>query len=236
MKVIIVGNKGRIGATLSRILSESGNIVSGFDFHNNNSLDEYVDKADVAIIATPFDVTVNYLKKISARITCIEVTSSKCAMRIFQNRVISIHPLFGPYSFRNEGLRNIAYISDISPIGSLQLVRNLFGHFNVIPMTAVEHDFLISKIQVIPYIISLLAKRVRSDSPLKTRSEEILDSMAAICDEQNMTVLLDTIVMNPFSLNVIEEIEKNIKELGGELSDRSADFWLQHRSCSARNA
>lgn len=217
-----------MGSTLFRILSESGNSVTGIDFHNNGNMDDLIDQADVAVIATPFNATVDYLNDLSSRITCIEVTSSKCAMQKFRNRMISIHPLFGPHSFRNSSLKNIIYISDISPSGSLKLLQTLFADFNIIPMTAIEHDFLISRIQVIPYIMSLLAKQLSYNTVIKTRSKNILDAVAAICDEQNMTVLRDTIVMNPFSIDVFDEIEKQVKRLGGEMSDSCSNFWLQH--------
>ncbi|MGC8514681.1 MAG: hypothetical protein ACP5OC_00915 [Thermoplasmata archaeon] len=228
MNILIIGSRGRMGSTLCNILSGSKHTLIGIDTHNKDILDDLVDHADLAIIATPFDVTVEYLEHLSSRLTCIEVTSAKNAMHAFKNRVISIHPLFGPGSFGDKDLRNIVFITDISPTGSLKLVRELFKGFTVIDMTADEHDDLVSKIQVIPYIMSLLADQVNADTHLSTRSKCVLDSMAAICREQNWTVLMDTITRNPYSIGILKAIEEKMSRLGGELTDRCSDIRIQH--------
>ena len=228
MKILIVGSRGRMGSTIYRILSDSRHTLIAIDTHNLDILDDVVDEADLAIIATPFDVTIEYINYLSPLVRCMELTSTKNAMHAFRNRVISIHPLFGPGSFENKDLRNIAFISDISPRDSLKLVKDLFKGIAVIPMTAEEHDELVSRIQVIPYIISLLADQVSAATTINTRSKLILDSMAAICREQNRTVLIDTIARNPFSIRILKDIEEKMSILGGELTDRCSDIRLQH--------
>ena len=95
-------------------------------------------------------------------------------------------------------------------------------------MTADEHDELVSRIQVIPYIMSLLADQVSAVTTINTRSKLILDSMAAICREQNRTVLIDTIARNPFSIGILKDIEEKMSRLGGELTDRCSDIRPQH--------
>jgi prephenate dehydrogenase/chorismate mutase/prephenate dehydrogenase len=228
MNILIIGSRGRMGSTLCNILSASRHTLIGIDTHNKDVLDDLIDRADLAIIATPFDVTVEYLDHLSSRVKCIELTSAKSAMHAFRNRVISLHPLFGPWSYGDKELRNIVFISDISPPGSLKFVRNLFKGFSVIAMTADEHDDLVSKIQVLPYILSLLADQVNADTHLRTRSKRILDSMAAICREQNRTVLMDTITRNPYSIGILKAIEEKMTVLGGELTDRCSDIRIQH--------
>ena len=126
MNILIIGSRGRMGSTIYRILSDSRHTVIAVDTHNLDILDDVVDQADLAIIATPFDVTIEYINYLSPLVRCMELTSTKNAMHAFRNRVISIHPLFGPGSFENKDLRNIAFISDISPRDSLKLVRELF--------------------------------------------------------------------------------------------------------------
>ena len=228
MNIAVIGSSGRMGGTICNILSKSHHTVIGIDRHNLDILEDVIDLADIAIIATPFDVTCDYLSRLSSRLKCIEVTSAKTPMLRFAGDVISIHPLFGPGSFKTRNLRNIVFVSDISPVGSLKLVKELFSGYNVISMKAKEHDELISKIQVIPYIISLLSEEVNVQTNLSTRSKGILDSMSSICKDQNRKVLIDTIVRNPFSLGVLKDIEEKLNKLGGELSDRCSDVWLQH--------
>ena len=213
MNILIIGSRGRMGSTLYRMLSDSRHTLIAVDTHNLEILDDMVDQADLAIIAAPFDVTVEYLNRLSSHVRCMELTSTKNAMHAFRNRVISIHPLFGPGSFENKDLRKIAFISDISPPDSLRFVKDLFEGIAVISMTADEHDELVSRIQVIPYIMSLLADQVSAVTTINTMSKLILDSMAAICREQNRSVLIDTIARNPFSIGILKDIEEKMSRL-----------------------
>ena len=96
MNILIIGSRGRMGSTLFRMLSDSRHTLIAVDTHNLEILDDVVDQADLAIIAAPFDVTVEYLNRLSSHVRCMELTSTKNAMHAFRNRVISIHPLFGP--------------------------------------------------------------------------------------------------------------------------------------------
>jgi prephenate dehydrogenase len=228
MNIIVIGSNGRMGSTICSILSGSKHTVIGIDRHNTGILEGLLDRADLVIIATPFDATVKYLEHISSRVRCMELTSAKSAMNRFRDMVISIHPLFGPGSLADSEMRNIAFISDISPVDSFDLVQELFKGFAVIPMTAEEHDDLVSRIQVIPYIMSILAEQLCTPVDLITRSRRILDSLAAICNEQNRTVLMDTIVRNPFSIRVLKDIEEKLNKLGGEIYDRCSNNWIQH--------
>jgi prephenate dehydrogenase len=228
MNIIIIGSRGRIGSTIFNILSVYNHTLIGIDTHNRGILEDVLIRADLAIIATPLAVTIEYLENLSSRVSCMELTSAKIAMLRFKNRAISIHPLFGPGSLDDKDLRNLAFISDISPPNSEKLVRDLFKGFKVTSMSAEEHDELVSRIQVVPYIMSLLAEQVSSVTEMSTRSKRILDSMAAICHEQNRTVLMDTIIRNPFSLSALKDIEDKLNKIGGELYDRSSNFWTQH--------
>ncbi|MHB1439240.1 MAG: Rossmann-fold NAD(P)-binding domain-containing protein [Cuniculiplasma sp.] len=228
MNIIVIGSRGRIGSTVCKILSNSPNTLIGIDKHNVGILGDVLDRADLIIIATPFDVSVEYLEQLSSRVRCMELTSSKSPMLRFKDRVISIHPLFGPGSFEDKEMKNIAFISDISSQNSENLVRELFHGFTVTAMTAEEHDELVSRIQVIPYVMSLLADQVCSTTDLNTRSKRILDSMASICKEQDRTVLMDTIIRNPFTIRILKDIEEKMNRIGGELSDRCSNVWIQH--------
>lgn len=217
-----------MGQTLSTILSKESHTVIGIDLHNRDTIDRATKRADLAILALPFLSATEYIQKFSDRITCVELTSVKTPMLKFSNMAISIHPLFGPRSFEEEDLRNIIFITDISPAGSIKLVKQLFHGFNVIEMTATEHDKLAAKVQVAPYLISILADLVNRKTDLMTRSKKILEMMAGVSIDQNSSVLFDTIARNPFSIGILKEIEEKIKQLGGELNDCSPDVRLKH--------
>ena len=65
MNIIVIGSRGRIGSTVCEILSGSSHTLIGIDKHNVGILGDVLDRADLIIIATPFDVSVEYLEHIS---------------------------------------------------------------------------------------------------------------------------------------------------------------------------
>ncbi len=229
MNIGIIGSKGRMGQTLCEILSKGSNTIIEVDLHNISIVDQVAKKVDLFILAVPFLSAVEYIQKFSENVTCIEVTSIKTPMIPFRGRIISIHPLFGPRSFLDVELRNIVFIKDISFSGSVDLVKQLFPGFNIIETTASEHDALVAKVQVAPYLISILANLINCDTELKTRSKKVLEKMAGVSNDQNPNVLLDTISRNPFSMYIIKEIQEKINEMVSELSDSNSDFRIEHK-------
>ena len=70
MNILIIGSRGRMGSTIYRILSDSRHTLIAIDTHNLDILDDVVDEADLAIIATPFDVTIEYINYLSPLVSC----------------------------------------------------------------------------------------------------------------------------------------------------------------------
>ena len=219
MRIIIVGSRGRLGSVLTSMFTTAGHIAVGIDLSNAGSLDEEIRVADVALLAVPIAESVRLLKKYTLECPIIETSSVKEPFKEFRNRVISIHPLFGPLSVGEEGMNNIAFISDISPAGSIDIVKSLFPDSNIVPMTAEGHDLLAVQLQVIPYIMSILSSRIMVDTDVSTHSRKALASLAKVSQVQNGEVLKDTIRLNPFSRSAFTHILETLNEIGGEYID-----------------
>ena len=116
-------------------------------------------------------------------------------------------------------MNNIAFISDISPAGSIDIVKSLFPDSNIVPMTAEGHDLLAVQLQVIPYIMSILSSRIMVDTDVSTHSRKALASLAKVSQVQNGEVLKDTIRLNPFSRSAFTHILETLNEIGGEYID-----------------
>lgn len=219
MRIIIIGSRGRLGSVLSSMFTSAGHIVVGIDISNAGILDQEIRGADIAILAVPIAESIGLLKKYAPACPIIETSSVKRPFKEFRNVVISIHPLFGPLSVDEEGMNNIAFIRDISPAGSIDIVRSLFPDFNIISMTAEDHDQLAIQLQVIPYIISILSSRLMTDTDVSTRSRNALSSLARVSGAQNGEVLKDTIRLNPYSKSAFTRILEVLNEIGGEYID-----------------
>ena len=219
MRIIIIGSRGRLGSVLSSMFTSAGHIVVGIDISNAGILDQEIRGADIAILAVPIAESIGLLKKYAPACPIIETSSVKRPFKEFRNVVISIHPLFGPLSVDEEGMNNIAFIRDISPAGSIDIVRSLFPDFNIISMTAEDHDQLAIQLQVIPYIISILSSRLMTDTDVSTRSRNALAALARVSGAQNGEVLKDTIRLNPYSKSAFTRILEVLNEIGGEYID-----------------
>ncbi len=219
MRIIIIGSRGRLGSVLSSMFTSAGHIVVGIDLFNAGILDREIRGADIALMAVPIAESIRLLKRYTPVCTIIETSSVKGPFKEFRNGVISIHPLFGPLSVDEEGMNNIAFISDISPAGSIDIVRSLFPGSNIISMTAEDHDRLAIQLQVIPYIISILSSRMMADTDVSTHSRKALASLARVSGVQNGEVLKDTIRLNPFSKSAFTRILETLNEIGGEYID-----------------
>ncbi len=228
MNIMIVGSNGRIGHTLYTILSESTNTVIGADLHNADMIESQLGYSDLIILATPLKETVEYIQRYSGRAKIIEVTSTKTVMLEYSGEVISIHPLFGPRTAGKEGFKNIIFVKDVSPKGSLDVVKQLFPQHEIKQLTAREHDLMMVKLQVIPYFISLLSKSVDSPTDLKTMSKKALEEMAYVCEYQNLQVVYDTIKRNPYSADAFSMTLRKLEEIGGELLDSDTRLNTSH--------
>lgn len=223
MKILIVGSSGRFGTTLMHLFSNYGHDVEGVDIQNYGMLNEGMKKSDFIFLAVPASVAMDIIEKFGASRKIIEVSSSKDPFRKFADRIISIHPLFGPLSIDDQKLRNILFITDISFHGSEDIISTLFPGYNVISMKSEEHDRLMIELQVIPYLISMLSSRISNKTELKTRSRIIMDQVSDICSLQGPSTLIDTIRLNPFSNDALETMRRTIDDLRGEIFDNNTE-------------
>ncbi|MGC8609551.1 MAG: hypothetical protein ACP5UV_06770 [Thermoplasmata archaeon] len=189
MKLKIIGKDGRFGSVIAKIAAKNGN--------------EIVDNGqDYTILAIPSEPTVDYISKHNENI--IEVTSVKEPIKPFRDRIISIHPLFGPMTYE-DGIHNILlFINDISIRGSIKTIREIFYGYRIVELSAEEHDRKMVETLVIPYMVALLSTHIRSD--FLSRSFERFSQLSGIVEGENMDVMLDTIRKNPFSDDALKDV------------------------------
>ena len=212
MKILIIGSQGRLGKTLMEILPGS----TGIDIADEDKLSEELKKAEIAFLAVPLKAAMDIINTYPDYRTFIELTSVKSPMIQFSNKVISLHPMFGPLSFKTN--KDILFISDISPKNTFELVSELFKKYNIISMTSFEHDKLMEELLIKPYILSYISDTV--ETTIETTSHKKLCELSAIKDSENPEIMFDTIKFNDGSLFIIENIEKKLQYLKKLISDR----------------
>ncbi|WP_287950264.1 hypothetical protein [Acidiplasma sp.] len=195
----VVGSKGNLGSLLMKIFPDS----YGVDVDNEEKLFNYLKKSDYAFLAIPPDQEENIINKYKFFTGFIELSSVKLRFLKFKNSIISIHPLFGPRSYGK--IKDIVFINDISPPDSMGKIQNIFPDYNIISLSADKHDRLMSEILVKPYIISMISRP--QNGSIKTSSYEKYLDLCSISSQESKEILYDTILMNKYTQNVIDEIQ-----------------------------
>jgi prephenate dehydrogenase/chorismate mutase/prephenate dehydrogenase len=209
MRIGIIGSAGRMGIVLSSILRNRNEIISCDDESCDNSV---IDQADLTFLCIPLNDTKKILSESGMKANLVEIGSVKSPLSNFAGHIISIHPLFGPMTFNNDNYRNIIFIDDLSINGSKRIIENLFKGFRIISMTSKEHDLLMSRQLVLPYLISMISK-IEDDSEALTFSRSLLDNIISIQLNESEEVFRDTIFLNPYSKEMVNEISSKISEL-----------------------
>jgi prephenate dehydrogenase len=212
MKILIIGSQGRLGKTLMEILPDS----TGIDIADEDKLSEELKKAEIAFLAVPLKAAMDIINTYPDYRTFIELTSVKSPMRQFSKKVISLHPMFGPLSYKTN--KDILFISDISPKNTFELVSELFKKYNIISMTSFEHDKLMEELLIKPYILSYVSDTVETN--IETTSHKKLCELSAIKYSENPEIMFDTIKFNNNSLPIIKNIEEKLKYLKKLIGDR----------------
>ncbi len=208
----IIGSKGNLGSLLMKIFPGS----SGIDRDNVESTQKYLSKSDYAFLAVPLNEEKKIISENTAFNGFIDLSSVKSEVTEYKNKLISIHPLFGPLSYGK--IKDIIFINDISYSGSFDIVKQLFPGYNIIEMTADEHDKLIAEIMVKPYIFSYIS--TANSSNIRTNSYNKYLEIYNIKKEENPDIFLNTVVLNKYTSDIINEISGNLEGLKRLIKDR----------------
>jgi prephenate dehydrogenase len=210
MRILIIGSNGRLGRTLMHIFPGS----TGIDKVNEALLEQEIRKAQLVFLAVPLNATLDIINRYQDYGGFVDLTSVKAPLKKFNGKIISMHPMFGPWSYLTN--KNILFINDISPDSTLKMIRDLFDGYNIIPVSADDHDKLMAELLVKPYILSYISDS--HEMKTETSSHRKLLELSEIKYAENMDIMLDTIQFNKNTQSVIEEVEEkldNIKKLIG---------------------
>ena len=208
----MVGYSGRFGSAAMKILKDAGHDV--IPVHGPDFTGEMLDSVDYALLAVPIRAALNIVSSCSDPGKLVEICSVKSPFSPFSGKIISIHPLFGPSSLNPQNPRNIIYIDDLSVPGSIDIIKQIFQGSTIRVMTSSQHDRAMVDLLVRPYILSLLAESSgKSQTDLATRSSRMLSEFESISSDENRDVMMDTIAMNPYSMNVLAKIRDELDRI-----------------------
>ena len=215
MKITVIGSSGRFGAFVSEYFRSHGNIVTSFDQNaSKRRLTESLFASEISLLATPIKETISYVEEYSDFAHLVEVCSVKVPFRKYSGKILSIHPFFGPESFKDSSRRKIALITDVCPAGSEFTLKKLFPDCSVIKMDSDEHDRMMASEQGLPYLISLYFRESARSIPPFTGSGKILKEIIQLSNVESIDVMKDSIMENPEVNTLLSEMSKFFKQIG----------------------
>lgn len=214
MKIAIIGGNGRIGRTLYKIFAKKSHYVISLDIEDRILISELDNMVDLIFLAVPSTEAVKFIEQNPGARNFVELSSVKEPFKKYSGTIVSIHPLFGPMSADPKGRKQIAFINDISREGSCGLVRELFSDFDVLSLTADEHDKAMANLLVSPYLLSIISKRLlKADTFLLTNSFRRGIEFSSLIDNENPRIVNDTISLNPYAKDVFHEIQQHVENI-----------------------
>jgi prephenate dehydrogenase len=174
LKVAVLGSSGGMGKFLTRYFLSHGNQVTGSDKRRDGTEDphftvagtngEAVRGADIVVIATPIDATVDTVAEITGKLargtTLVEIASVKGKIlpeirKLLRGKgvkLLSLHPLFGPSLSSFEGMKICVIETEKT---SISAARRLFPEAALIPMSEEAHDRTMGVILSLTHLLNI---------------------------------------------------------------------------------
>ncbi len=248
-RIGVIGGTGKTGAQFARLFRRYGYAVRVTDAATRGKNASVIDTSDVILFALPLSGAADLMKRmlLSARRKdqlILDVSSLKArevkAMLFGAGEVIGMHPLFGP-STDPEGERIVLCPARAAPetVRSLRALLQSMGLKTSI-MTPSEHDTLMTTVQVIPHLKSLLmadvlrSNRTNLGKMLKlcTPTYEMEFNVIARFLDDHPDLYMPIIFRNPNTLHILRRMQSLIGDYIRIAADKDlVSAENRYRSC-----
>lgn len=224
----IIGGKGQMGQMFGRFFKSQGYEVILADRCSEKSNEETIRLSDIVLFALPLHDTVDIIRELVPHVRpgqlLMDVSSLKVrpveAMLLSPAAVVGLHPMFGGKTSSFEGQTIVACPVRIS-LPDWKPLRRLFESqgMRVKECTPEKHDYLMSIIQVLFHVTTMLTGRVLREmgvdvaetmeftSPSYRLEMNLLGRIFA----QNASLYAAITQMNPFALEVLDHLQDGLK-------------------------
>ena len=174
MKVAVIGSSGGMGRFFAEYFLSQGHEVTGSDIREARTSDprfttvrsnrDAVRRAEVVLVATPIDSTVQTVREIAPALRkgahVIEIASLKGkitgrlkpALRERGARLLSLHPLFGPSISSSKNMKLCVVDAGAE---ELEFAKRLFPGAILIPIKEKEHDRAMAVILSLTHLLNI---------------------------------------------------------------------------------
>jgi prephenate dehydrogenase len=245
LKIGVVGSSGNMGSFFARYFISKGFDVFGYDLNRRKidgmlqtgSIGSLVNKSDVILVAVPMEKTlqvISHLPSVKEKKTLVEITSVKSGIlekillkaNMKGYELCSVHPLFGPYLKEGQKMK-LAVVGEERKINLSWIFPDAeFVFFK----DATEHDRAMAYILSLTHAIciaysSLVRKYGKSDTLFKTctpfSSVQTALSFSVLYQDEDLISQIQ--LRNPFSMEVLEQLMREITHFTRILSSKRAE-------------
>jgi len=225
----IIGGNGQMGQLFGHFFETQGYQVFVSDLDPGHDHKEIMRISDVVLFAVPLHETVDIIRELAVHARpeqlLMDLSSLKVgpvqAMMGSPSSVVGLHPMFGGNISSFAGQTIVACPVRIAPL-EWRYLRRLFENqgIRIRECTPERHDYMMSIIQVLFHVTTMLTGRVLRDlevdvaetmeftSPSYRLEMNLLGRMFA----QNAALYSAITQMNPFTREVLDHLEAGLKD------------------------
>ena len=258
-KLTVIGAGGQMGQWFSKYFITNGFEVTGYDAENKISVKNIIPvdslvgailQADYVILCTPTRRTPEIIRLIAKEMKrgtyLIEISSEKSKVVSSLSKIpskinpICIHPMFGP-GVKTIRKQNIISVPIRDAKKELTVVKTLFEGANFVTIDAAEHDKKIAVILGLTHLLNLVFANMISKDEKITLTDKMSGTTFRIqktLAESIMTEspeLIETIITNPETKKIAEELWKDIGRLLSAVQDLKTEEIVSYiQACQDR--
>ena len=258
-KLTVIGAGGQMGQWFSKYFITNGFEVTGYDAENKISVKNIIPvdslvgailQADYVILCTPTRRTPEIIRLIAKEMKrgtyLIEISSEKSKVVSSLSKIpskinpICIHPMFGP-GVKTIRKQNIISVPIRDAKKELTVVKTLFEGANFVTIDAAEHDKKIAVILGLTHLLNLVFANMISKDEKITLTDKMSGTTFRIqktLAESIMTEspeLIETIITNPETKKIAEELWKDIGRLLSAVQDLKTEEIVNYiQACQDR--
>jgi len=245
----IIGGTGGIGKWFARFYQKAGYTVHVSGEHSGLPLPDICARADVVIVSVPIGVTCDVIRAVGPfmrdtsllmDMTSLKEEPVRTMLECSASAVIGCHPLFGP---RVTSLRgHTIVLCPVRALDWLEWITRLFtgNGASVIELSPSRHDELMSVVQGLNHLDTILMKLVMDDSGISRKdlaavSTPLFEKKCDIVEKifsGNPRLYAEIITMNPHIDSIIGGYERaltRLKELIGRRDAAALTTLLKQR-------
>ena len=248
--ILIIGGAGNMGRWMCDYFSSRGHDVRIFDirwdekYHNEVSLEDASQRADVIVISSPIEAIAEIANKIICSATkalIFDIASIKSPFfEMFQDmaekgvNICSVHPMFG--SKENGITDQNVIVCDCGNVSAVCEAEKLFEGANIIKIDVTEHDKLMAYVLGLSHALNIAfnATLMKSGIPFDllssvsstTFKKQTELSIDVACDNAELYYTIQR--ENPYNAHSINHLKDGLHEL--RTLDREAFLHLMSES------